>query len=104
MYPFHEACFALLARVITGSSDTSLLDKDTLFKALSYLVSDVKVRLDYGALEAIHMFWRCHPGEEVSTDVCMLETSSVLTRVALVVCDESTGKRQRCKRLYGFYN
>lgn len=66
VFPFHEACYALLARSLYDSADPACIDKDVLYKVMQELVDGATLRFDYGGIWGADQFWDSYPGEEVS--------------------------------------
>lgn len=71
-FPFHQDCFQLLERCITGSSPASpALHKLTLFEVMRGLLDrsvlhPYALNIDYGQPRPpIGQYWICHPGEEI---------------------------------------
>lgn len=67
VFPFHEACYRLLARSLFGDDDVEQIDKDALYSAMSQLLNYLprSLKLDYGDLVSIEQTWECRSGEEV---------------------------------------
>ncbi|PHH84129.1 hypothetical protein CDD83_2435 [Cordyceps sp. RAO-2017] len=67
-FPFHEACFEVLARLLTGTPDAKSVDKDVLFEAMENFVDSdregVSMELDYGAITGSQQYWQSIQGEE----------------------------------------
>jgi hypothetical protein len=65
-YPFHEACYAILAKRL-GFADPTDIDKTVMYKAARTLCKDDAccLTVDYG-VEGGDQFWTNRPGEEVS--------------------------------------
>ncbi|RSM06096.1 hypothetical protein CDV31_009272 [Fusarium ambrosium] len=67
VFPFHRQCYTLLARVLTGTEDTSEINRAVLYKVFGGLVSG-KSRcsdLDYGdATQGQDQTWEAVPGYE----------------------------------------
>lgn len=66
VFPFHPECFDILTSVITGSTNTDLLDKDILYRVMADISSRTRLDLDYGAISGNEQFWDSIPGEEFS--------------------------------------
>ncbi|KAL4871501.1 hypothetical protein BDV12DRAFT_194267 [Aspergillus spectabilis] len=65
VYPFHQACFEILSRVITGNTESlKILDKDIFYHVFSDLQLDTRLGLDYGSLRSARSIWQPLSGEE----------------------------------------
>ncbi|OCL02984.1 hypothetical protein AOQ84DRAFT_326619 [Glonium stellatum] len=66
VFPFHWCCFKILARALTGSPDTSKIDKDTLYNVMAELSPDYgsSLQLEYGNINGREQFWESIAGEE----------------------------------------
>ncbi|KLP13097.1 uncharacterized protein LW94_5595 [Fusarium fujikuroi] len=71
--PFHPECYETLAWYLTGTSDTTKINKGALYRALDRFSVVRKIRppelrclsLDYGDVnEAQGWYWMCIPGRE----------------------------------------
>lgn len=64
-FPFHEACYRVLARHL-GYKSPSEIDKDVLYEIMRQNSEEWGgvLNLDYGGPRA-EQFWSCQPGEEV---------------------------------------
>lgn len=70
VFPIHDACFSILNRVLTGSTDSALLNKDILYEVMECLVSsNSALDIDYGGIIGPDQFWVSERGEEVSETV-----------------------------------
>ncbi|RFU26663.1 hypothetical protein B7463_g9679, partial [Scytalidium lignicola] len=68
VFPFHWCCYELLARVLTGTSDISRINKDLVFAVFHEATEDYANRLsvDYGSPEPPgEQFWNSNDGEEI---------------------------------------
>ncbi|KAM0420629.1 hypothetical protein ACHAPT_011545 [Fusarium lateritium] len=67
VFPFHKQCYKLLARVLTGTEDTSGVNRAVLFKVFGELVSESCrcCKLDFGdAVKGQDQSWQALPGYE----------------------------------------
>ena len=69
MFPFHEACYTILARALYNDPDTTRIDKDALYTTI-ILHEQVDGRynslsLDYGHFDNSEQFWLSNAGYEV---------------------------------------
>ncbi|KAG5664364.1 hypothetical protein KAF25_008098 [Fusarium avenaceum] len=65
VFPIHDACFSILNRVLTGSTDSALLSKDILYEVMECLVSsNSALDIDYGGIVGPDQFWVSERGEE----------------------------------------
>ncbi|CAO2649834.1 Nn.00g011260.m01.CDS01 [Neocucurbitaria sp. VM-36] len=64
-FPFHEACFKILAKTL-GHADPTLVNKDVLYAVMCQNIEDYDrvLDLDYGLVQPHEQFWECLPGEE----------------------------------------
>lgn len=67
-YPFHEACYAILAKCM-GFGNIASIDKDVMYKTARTLCENGEccLTMDYG-VEGGEQFWSNRPGEEVSSN------------------------------------
>lgn len=65
-FPFHEACFEVLARAL-GHKNYKGVDKDVMYGVMSNFVPSYArcLELPYGTVQTMGQFWECLPGEEV---------------------------------------
>ena len=78
VFPFHEACYQLLARRLFNIPDIRRIDKDTLYSAMSRLYQSEwasTLNLNYGHSNVMEQFWLCILGEEVGA-ACDLKLSA----------------------------
>src|SRR5689334_11521459 len=66
-FPLHDICYEILARVLSGKRDISLIRKEILYEAIFYLDTDITARpsLDY-EITGGRGTWESIAGEEVS--------------------------------------
>lgn len=81
-YPFHEACYAILAKRL-GFGGPADIDKDVMYKTVRTLCGDGggSLMVDYG-VDGGEQFWANQPGEEVSpfnASQCVLLSNRVQT-------------------------
>jgi hypothetical protein len=68
VFPFHEACYTVLAQTLHDDVDISRIDKDALYATMRQINQDDGVcsslHLDYGHEKHGEQFWISEPGEE----------------------------------------
>lgn len=68
-FPFHDCCFEILTKAITGLEDAGNIDKDVLYNAMASRLpskaSATYLDLDYGDFLGRDQCWESIPGEEV---------------------------------------
>lgn len=98
-YPFHEACYAILAKC-SGFDNIAKIDKDIMYKTAHSLCENggCCLTVDYG-VDGGEQFWANQPGEEVS---CNNAFQSVVPsdRVPKVCRCLSGRRRPRAARNY----
>lgn len=66
VFPFHESCFEILLRVLTGSDDASRIEKDSLWNTFTIMALDSYLDMvDYGDISGNDQVWESIAGEEV---------------------------------------
>jgi hypothetical protein len=96
VFPIHDACFSILTRTLTGSIESDLLNKDSLYEVMECLVSsNSALDIDYGGILGPDQFWVSERGEEVSEAVTnKIEVNiRVLMDIFLVCCCEPDGQK-----------
>jgi len=107
--PFHPECYETLAWYLTGTSDTTKINKGALYRALDRFSVVRKIRplelrclsLDYGDVnEAQGWYWICIPGREYTVsspqyrtelkdEIASFISGSLFDSRALQVCHEA---------------
>ncbi|KAF2119682.1 hypothetical protein BDV96DRAFT_642695 [Lophiotrema nucula] len=80
VFPFHELCYELLARYITGQPKPAKINKDIMYSTLSQLYKQewggVLSYVNYGHVNGGEQFWTCVSGEEWT--ICDFSTKEKL--------------------------